>query len=192
MRPSSSPARKTESFPLFDTPAGYDDPLGMLLGCHRRIEKKLATLRNLAAHLVAKGISAEASVAAQSVLRYFDVSAAHHHEDEETDLFPMLERRIGDAAERERFAELDARTRAEHREMENLWARLRRPLEGVAEGLMRTLPEADVEAFIALYQRHIEAEERVIVALMERWLGATDFAVLGRAMAARRGAQFPS
>jgi|KBSSwiStaDraftv2_1062776.scaffolds.fasta_scaffold33370_2 hemerythrin-like domain-containing protein len=191
MRPSSSSARKTERFPLFDTPAGFDDPLGMLLGCHRRIEKKLATLTSLAAHLAAKGIDAQASVAAQAVLRYFNVAAAHHHADEEEDLFPMLGRRIGDAPERERFAQLDASLRKEHREMEDLWARLRRPLEGIAEGLMRTLPQADVQAFVALYRRHIKAEEAVLQAAVARWLTEHDLKLLGHAMAERRGADFP-
>src|SRR6188768_2799496 len=99
-------ARRQERTALFDTPAGYDDPLGMLMGCHRRIEKKIGTLKALCSHLTKKGIDAEASAAAQAVLRYFDVAAAHHHADEERDLFPMLEQRIVDAAEHERFLQL--------------------------------------------------------------------------------------
>lgn len=189
MRPSSS-AHTSERFGLFETPAGFDDPLGMLLGCHRRIEKKLAALKALATHLREKGIDAEASAAAQAVLRYFNIAAAHHHADEEVDLFPLLERRIDDAAERSRFAELDARIRAEHREMENLWARLRRPLEGIAEGLMRTLPEIDIQAFVALYQRHIKAEEAMLASAVPRWLSEDDLRALGHSMAARRGADF--
>ena len=54
-----SAARKTERLLHFDTPAGYDDPLGTLLGCHRRIEKKLANLKRLCAHLSKEGIDAE-------------------------------------------------------------------------------------------------------------------------------------
>ena len=190
MRPSTS-ARKTERFLHFDTPAGYDDPVGMLLGCHRRIEKKLATLKNLCAHLSAKGIDAEASAAAQAVLRYFEAPAAYHHEDEEIDLLPLLEIRINDGGERERLVELDAQIREEHGEIDRIWARLRKPLEGIAEGLMRTLPETDVQAFTVLYKRHIETEETVIVPLIRQWLRPEDFTALGRAMAARRGAPFP-
>ena len=36
---------------LFDAPAGFDDPIGMWLGCHRRIEKQLGTLSKLPAHM---------------------------------------------------------------------------------------------------------------------------------------------
>ena len=71
---------------LFDAPAGFDDPIGMWLGCHRRIEKQLKTLAKLPAHLADKGIDAEASTAAQSILRYFERSGPHHHEDEEIDV----------------------------------------------------------------------------------------------------------
>jgi len=184
--------RRQERFSLFETPAGFDDPLGMLLGCHRRIEKKIGTLKALSTHLSKKGIDAEASTAAQAVLRYFDVAAAHHHADEERDLFPMLEQRIADAAERERFLQLNKQLCEEHREIERVWARLRKPLESVADGLMRNIPETDVHAFATLYARHIQAEEGVFRSLTERWLGKSDLVALGRSMAERRGAPFAS
>src|SRR5512141_2630254 len=98
--------RRLERDHLFDAPAGFDDPLEMLLGCHRRIEKQLETLKRLRAHVEAKGVDAEASTAAQSVLRYFHSAAVNHHADEEQDLFPLLEARIDDAGERERFLAL--------------------------------------------------------------------------------------
>lgn len=183
-------ARKQDRLSLFETPAGFDDPLGMLLGCHRRIEKKIGTLKALCAHLSAKGIDAEASTAAQAVLRYFNVAAAHHHADEEENLFPLLENRITDTSERERFAKLNAQLRQEHREIERVWARLRKPLEGIAEGFMRCLPQTDVHAFATLYAHHIHVEESVFRSLTERWLRAADLRALGRAMAERRGAPF--
>jgi hemerythrin-like domain-containing protein len=187
----SSSLRKSRQFQNFDTPAGYDDPVGMFLGCHRRIEKKLGTLRKLRAYISEKGIDAEASVAAQGVLRYFDAAAAYHHEDEEIDLLPMLKKRVADATDRERLHEIRDRLIDEHKEMDRVWTRLRKPLEGIAEGLMRMLPETDVQAFVSLYERHIKSEESVIVPLAYRWLEGPDLAELGHAMAARRGAAFP-
>jgi hemerythrin-like domain-containing protein len=187
-----TPARKTERFLHFDSPAGYDDPIGMLLGCHRRIEKKLATLKALSPHLAAKGVDAEASAAAQGVLRYFNASAAYHHEDEEIDLLPLLLERVTDEGDRERLHAMDDRVRDDHREMARTWARVKKPLEGIADGLVRTIPETDVQAFLALNRRHIEAEEGVIVPLAQKWLTGDDLKALGRAMATRRGAPFPS
>ena len=183
-------ARKADSFLHFNTPAGYDDPIGMLLGCHRRIEKKLATLKALAAHLATKGIDAEATLAAQAVLRYFTAAAIHHHDDEEKDVFPMLAHRVASPADRESLAALESLVREEHAEIDNAWARIRKPLEAIADGLMRSLSQTDVQALAALYKRHIAAEERGLIPLMQRCLTESDLRTLGRAMAQRRGAPF--
>lgn len=183
------PARRSRPFP--EPPAGFDDPLEMLFGCHRRIEKQLETLKRLREHLDAKGIDAEASAAAESVLRYFRKAAADHHADEEQDVFPLLEERIDDAAEKARFAALRERLQSEHRKLEESWARVRKPLEGIAEGLMRPLAEADVAALAEAYAAHIRAEEGTLRELF-RYLDAPDIEALGRSMAARRGAPFAS
>jgi hemerythrin-like domain-containing protein len=189
MRPTAR-NRRPEPFLHFESPAGYDDPIGMLLGCHRRIEKKLATLKALVKHLREKGIDPEAIAAAQGVLRYFNAAAAHHHDDEEDDLFPLLLERIADPEERERLQALSTRLAEEHAEMERVWARLRKPLEGIADGLMRNVAETDVQSFAAMYAHHIEMEEALVVPLVERWLQPGDYTALGRAMAQRRGAPF--
>ncbi len=174
---------------LFETTVGFDDPLEMLLACHRRIEKQLETLKRLRAHVDSRGVDAEASSAAQAVLRYFLKSAAHHREDEEKDLFPLLEQRITDSQERARFDALRDALERDHREIEAHWTRLRKPLEGIAEGLTRALPASEVHAFIAAYARHIHAEESAIQELFERWLDASDRESLGRSMSARRTEQ---
>lgn len=181
------PMNQLERARYFDPPAGFDEPLDMLLGCHRRIEKQLQTLERLRAHLRSNGVDPEASIAARNVLRYFDSAAAHHHADEEQDLFPMLEERIGDEAERERFHALRARLLEDHRRLEAAWQRLRRPLEGIAEGLSRALTHEEVAAFVEAYSGHLAREEPALGPWIERWLDEADRLRLGRAMAARRG-----
>jgi len=183
--------RRLERDHLFDTPAGFDDPLEMLLGCHRRIERQLETVKRLRSHIGQKGVDAEASAAAEGVLRYFSKAAAHHHEDEEQDLFPLLEQRIDDEVERARYRQFRDGLLADHRELEAAWHRIRKPLEGIAEGLVRPLPEADVQAFVDGYTRHIHAEEGTLREYFERWLGEDDRQALGRSMAARRGVPSP-
>ena len=183
------PARKPRAFP--EPPAGFDDPLEMLFGCHRRIEKQLETLKRLREHLGSKGIDAEASAAAEAVLRYFRKAAVDHHEDEEQDVFPLLEERIDDAAEKARFRELRARLESEHRKLEESWARVRKPLEGIAEGLMRPLAEGDVAALADAYLGHIRAEEATLRELF-RYLDTPDIEALGRSMAARRSVPYSS
>jgi len=174
---------------LFDT-VGFDDPLEMLLACHRRIEKQLDTLKRLRAYVHERGVDPEASAAAQAVLRYFLKAAMDHHEDEEKDLLPLLDERITDPGERARFRALREEVERDHREIEASWARLRKPLEGIAEGLTRALAAADVHAFATGYARHILAEESVLTEFFNRWLDDADRAALGRSMSARRSGKW--
>jgi hemerythrin-like domain-containing protein len=183
--------RKNERAALFDTPAGFDDPLEMLLGCHRRIERQLETLKRLRTHVGSRGVDAEASSAAQAILKYFLGAAPNHHADEELDLFPLLEQRITDPGERARFRSFREQLEVDHRELENAWMRLRKPLEAIGEGLVRTLPADDVHAFVSGYVHHIVTEETALREFFNRWLGDADREALGRAMAARRSALPP-
>ena len=175
---------------LFDTPAGFDDPVAMWMGCHRRIEKQLKTLSRLPAHVADKGVDADATSAALAILRYFGKSGPHHHEDEDRDLFPMLDQRITDAGDLARFRELRARLEADHRLMETCWPKVRKPLQGIAEGLPKSLDAGDVRAFCAIYETHIPAEDGAIPDLVKRYFSAADLESLGRAMAARRGVAY--
>lgn len=177
---------------LFDTPAGFDDPVGMWMGCHRRIEKQLATLAKLPAHLAENGVDADASNAALAILRYFEKAAPHHHEDEDLDLFPLVESRITDGEELARFRELRARLEADHRLMAPGWAKLRKPLQGIADGISRPLDAADIASFQSIYDTHIPAEEGAIPGLVKRYCSAADLEALGRSMAARRGVAYPA
>jgi len=183
--------RRLERTSLFDTPAGFDEPLEMLLGCHRRIEKQLQTLKRLQAHLEAHGVDAEATGAAQAILKYFVQAAPNHLDDEERDLFPMIERRISDDREARRFRDFRDSLEADHRVLEGAWSKLRKPLESIADGLVRRLPAHDVQVFVEGYARHIAAEEATLKEFIERWLDDGDRQMLGRAMAARRGVQAP-
>ena len=177
---------------LFDTPAGFDDPIAMWMGCHRRIEKQLKTLSKLPAHVADKGVDAEASSAAQAILRYFEKSGPHHHEDEDRDLFPLIEKRLAGGDDLARFRALRARLEADHRSMEACWAKLRKPLQAIADGLAKPLDAADVEAFRTIYESHIPAEDGAIPDLAKRYLSEADLEALGRSMAARRGVAFPA
>lgn len=178
--------RRLERDHLFEAPAGFDDPLQMLLGCHRRIERQLETLKRLRAHVESRGVDAEASAAAQSVLQYFHSAAANHHADEEQDLFPLLEARIDDPGEQARFKAYRERLEEDHRALESAWSRLRKPLEGIGDGLTRTLPSAEVQAFVDAYANHILTEETTLKELFDRWMHDADRRALGHSMAARR------
>lgn len=190
--PDHTRARKIAPMNLHDAPAGFDDPIGMWMGCHRRIEKQLKTLSKLPSHLADKGMDAEASNAAQAIIRYFEKAASHHHEDEDLDLFPLLDKRITDGGDLARFRELRTRLEEDHSRMGPCWAKLRKPLQGIADGLAKTLDAGDIAALQEIYDTHIPAEEGAIPDLAKRYLSAEDVETLGRSMAARRGVAFPA
>ena len=171
---------------LFNATVGFDDPLEMLLACHRRIERQLETLRKLQAHVEKNGVDADASIAAQAVLRYFAKAANDHTADEEKDVFPLLEERIPSGSEKARFHALRERLQSDHREAEAQWTRLRKTLEAIADGLPRSLTAAEVESFVAAYTAHIATEETALNELFSRWIDERDRATLGRRMKDRR------
>jgi hemerythrin-like domain-containing protein len=69
--------------------AGFDNPLGLLSDCHRRIERFLGQLRTLA-ELPAGALNEDESAIAENALRYFTEAAPRHTRDEEDSLFPRL------------------------------------------------------------------------------------------------------
>jgi len=80
----------------------------------------------------------------------------------------------------------------DHGRMEPCWARLRKPLQGIADGIAKPLAEGDVQAFRVIYDSHIPAEDAAIPGLARRYLSAADLEALGRSMASRRGVAFPA
>ncbi len=171
--------------------AGFDDPLALLLACHGRVHDRLALLQRLAAHLLAQGDAAQARDAATAVLRYFDVAAPLHHQDEERHVLPRLAA-ASDAALRE----LAGRLRREHAAMESAWAALRGPLQATAArgALPADAAQAlrrDAEAFAALYQGHVAAEEALAFPAALAALAAAERRAMGAEMAQRRGVAAP-
>ena len=161
--------------------AGFDDPLAMLVACHGRIRKQLATLARLERHLPEHGHDADARAAARAIMRYFDSAAVHHHEDEEQSLMPRVLERAPDARA------LALRLAHEHALLAGRWRSLRPLLSGIACGQRAALPPRLVRDVTAAYEAHIELEEAEMIPLAQDVLGADAIAAIGREMALRRG-----
>jgi hemerythrin-like domain-containing protein len=173
---------------LFPTPAsGFDDPLGMLAGCHRRIAGFCDTLERLVTHLESAGADSEARDAAQRICAYFDKAAPQHHADEEVDLLPLLHQRARTNAEAAAVADWETRIGAEHSAQDKVWRHLREELQAVIEGRGAAAPSA--AAFAALQREHYRFEDAEVFPLAQALLSDEDRAGLGRAMARRRGAE---
>lgn len=170
------------------TPAvGFEQPFEMLEACHERVQRSLDLLARLIDHVAARGHDAQSRSAAHDVLRYFELAAPHHHEDEERHVFPRV-LAGGDAAQ----AAAVQRLRDDHRRMGELWARLRPVLQAWASegggGPVTDELRADAAAFGALYAGHIPVEEGLVFVAAKGLCDAAALQAMGDEMRARRGA----
>ena len=172
--------------PLFKpTAPGFEDPLGMLVACHRRIERELATLERLQRHLPEHGCDDAARAAALAILKYFDGAAPNHHADEEASLFPRL-RSLAESPAGELIDELER----DHDAFAASWRRLRPLLAGIAASVRANLSPKQVDDLRAAYAAHILREERLLIPLAAEALDADALRQIGQEMAARRGTRF--
>ena len=160
---------------------GFDRPLDVLEACHGRIIKQCDTLGRLLTHLPVHGADIQAQQAARAVLTYFDTAAVHHHDDEERNLFPLLE--LAGAAG---ACDLVETLTLEHDELALLWRQLRPSLQRIKSGESASLDEVLTQRFVALNRTHLEFENTHLLPLARQMLVAADIERLGCSMAARR------
>lgn len=172
--------------------AGFDQPFELLRGCHARITRMDALLLRLIDHVAQQGADAQAQQAADKVLRYFDVAAPLHHEDEELHVFPVLRASaagwVGDDAVLERLE-------SDHRALALLWAELRDWLLQVKAAQALPASASITEAaqrFSALHAAHIAIENTQIFPAAQACMDAAQITAMGQGMAARRGVRWPS
>lgn len=149
------------------------------MACHDKVRRFAGLALRLRDHLAAKGPDQQAQEAAQSILRYFNIAAPLHHDDEEMDLFPALRQLT--------IGELDqhmAQLEAEHTELAALWQSLQAWLTATAEGQAHPAPDT-VEAFAQRYQAHAQREEDEVYPFASR-LAAEQIGHISAAMVARR------
>ncbi len=130
-----------------------DDPIELLRACHDKVRRFAGLTLRLRAHLTEHGADAQAQEAARSILRYFDMAAPLHHEDEDLDLFPAL-RALGQADLTARIDELQA----QHESLGYLWRALRPWLNATVAGQACEVPP-EVDDFAKAYPVHAAREE---------------------------------
>jgi hemerythrin-like domain-containing protein len=169
---------------------GFDEPLGLLSDCHRRVERFLdAMIRAVETSrdgVPAPGISA----GLEAALRYFREAAPRHTADEEDSLFPRMLAAGGPRAAA--AAEVIARLNAQHEAAE--------ALHGAVDALSHRwlaegrLPASDLARLRArllqlrtIYEEHIAVEDHNLFPLAASMLDADALVGVGREMALRRG-----
>lgn len=172
--------------PLLQTGTDFDHPIEMLDQCHQRIRRTCDLLARIAAHIRSHGCDGDARDAALMVVRFFDTAGANHHRDEEEDFFPALVHYVP-SAELNAVRCLVFKLRAQHAELDAMWAGLRPFVVAIAAGRESELTVDLAQSFSAATERHIATEEEELLPLARRVLGEPLLARLGVSMARRRG-----
>ncbi len=166
---------------------GFEAPFEMLEACHERVERMLDLLTRLRKHVAKNGCDAQAAAAAVDVMRYFDLAAPLHHQDEELHVFPAVLAICNDPLDLLVF-----RLRQEHLEMESLWGRVRLALARVAQKdaptqvLFSQAEQTDMGEFVAIYKDHIRSEEDLVFPEARRVLNPEQIEAISKEMMRRR------
>ncbi len=165
--------------------SGFDDPIGMLKDCHRRIESFLHILCVVVDRAQGRTLTGEERTAIQAALQYFRTGGQRHTADEEQSLFPRLRKSDAQA-----FEEID-RLENDHREANDLHGSVERLYAAWIEsgGLgpdetRRLLSETS--RLEQLYSDHIEVEETTVFARAAQVLDSNALTAIGTEFRFRR------
>ncbi|MGD2119801.1 MAG: hemerythrin domain-containing protein [Chromatiales bacterium] len=165
---------------LTETAPDFSQPLELLRACHQKILNHCEMLLRLCQHVQTQ-VDDDAQKAAQQIHRYFSSAAQLHHEDEEVDLFPLLQHNPQASA-------LIRQLQPQHVELGNLWS----VFESVLADQQRLTELANMNhqavALQQLYASHIEMENEQLLPLAATLLTPVQLQQLGANMQARRQA----
>ncbi len=172
---------------------GFDQPLGLLSDCHRRVEHFLSVLSEVARSEAGRPITANGRNALEGALQYFATAGPRHTADEEESLFPRLTTAAPEQSNP--IANILHSLEADHRTAERLHAEVdvlaHRWIEAetLSTGDASALRSA-LDSLSDIYRRHIEIEDRDVFPAAARALDADLLERIGREMAARRNVDY--
>ncbi len=167
----------------------FDEPLGLLSDCHRRIEHFLETLVRAVDAPNDGALDRRQQADVETALTYFAKAAPKHTADEEQSLFPRL-RASRDPEARAAVETVDRLERdhmvadTHHRAVDSLfrqWIAEHR-LDAASRGELRE----HLADLTAIYRAHIAVEDRELFPVAGRLLSRDELAAVGREMSARR------
>lgn len=175
--------------------SGFDDPMGMLADCHKRILHFTETICTLAMASGRDPLTDSEREALTDALAYFQDGGPRHTEDEEKSLFPRL-RAIHTSGVEAVLAKVDS-LEADHRWAERQhadvdvicrrWLAAGRLTMGDRQRLCGTSNNGIIEPLLRFYEHHLKLEEDEVFPVAASVLSAADIKAIGREMAARRG-----
>lgn len=165
--------------------SGFDDPIGMLVDCHRRVEDFLGILCVVAERARNRELTDDEKGAVQSALRYFKIGGQRHTADEEESLFPRLRGKPNPAIDAIAGLQSDhRRANRLHDSIENLY------LAWISGGKLAT---EETERLLSqtgelkeLYSTHILMEESVVFPYAAKVLDSEVISRIGAEFKMRR------
>jgi hemerythrin-like domain-containing protein len=165
--------------------SGFDDPLGMLKDCHRRVERFLGILCLVVERARGRELTGEERTAAEAALHYFREGGQRHTADEEESLFPRLRAASAQAEETISRLESDHQEAGEFHDLVEklyqLW---------IDHG---ALSDADTRELLLatgqlknLYADHIRIEETEVFPFAAKTLDGVSLAEVGSELKDRR------
>lgn len=166
---------------------GFDQPLGLLSDCHRRVERFLKILEIVGQEAPEKSLSSPYDKELQNALNYFRDAAPKHTQDEEESLFPRINHHQQASAIIDRLEKEHALSDPLHAEVEVLGRRWH--TQGHLDAPERARFRECVDLLLNLYREHIRIEDEELFPLAASLLDAPTLETIGKEMAARRNLQ---
>lgn len=170
--------------PFPESAPDFSDPLGLLKACHKNILAFCDQLEELAQTIESGPIDFKVAGSAGKVYRYFKTAGRHHHDDEEIDIFPLLNRTSLKLADRVN------RAKQEHLHQDELWATLAPQLANPVAIKDGSTFAATAREFIESQRTHLRFEEEELFEMAQHLIGQADLEKIGRKMAERRGVAY--
>jgi len=149
---------------------GFDDLIGGLIDCHRRIEGFLNILRAINHRAQSRAMTDEETAAVKSALQYLGTCVQQHTMDEEESLFAWL-RSKSDSREIEELGTLEN----DHREIDDLSQVVVTLFSAwIADGRLSAEDQqqlrSGIELLERLYKKHVQMEEQIVFPLLAQML----------------------
>ncbi len=166
--------------------SGFDDPIGMLIDCHRRIEHFLNILCIVVERAHSRALSQEETGAIQAAIHYFRVGGRRHNADEEESLFPRLrEGGVAEALNQIEHLEHD------HQAADSLHATAETLYEKwISNGSLSQEEYAELRSRMLslqqLYKEHIRVEEQFVFPMAAQLLDPGTVRAIGSEFRQRR------
>jgi len=172
--------------------ADFDNPIGMLKDCHRRVERFLDILQQAARRARGRTLNPEETSAVQAALVYFRSSGPRHSRDEEESLFPRLRQLSQSNPQAQRLLTEIARLEADHKQAAELHTEADQLyMQWMTGSHLDTQQAAQLEFVTGelsrIYSTHIAVEEGLIFPRAAELFSRQQLTAMGREFRERRG-----